>query len=128
MIFKIYRVQNSDCFDESTGECIPVLTYEKPFKKADVVSTGGDDGTLEELVQLCDQHAESLNAHEFCGTHRLLGAVLFNQVGRKKATKILLDIARRGGLHRMSGVCCSTDSFRELKVGEYGRDWNGQYK
>src|SRR5947208_10047142 len=105
-IFEIYRVKNvSEYYDPKTGIAVPYLTYYEPSGNDELMSAGGADATLEELVQLCDQDAESINAHDFCGVHRLLGAVLFRKLGRTTATDIMLDIARRGGLHRMNGVC-----------------------
>lgn len=128
MIFPIYRIKNQDeCYDAKTGDSIPYLTYETPFPPDEVISTGAADATLEELVDLCDHDAENINAHEFCGTHRLMGAVLYHKVGRTAATGIMLDIASRGGLHRMSGVCTRTDSYAELGVGQNGHEWSGQY-
>ena len=87
----------------------------------------GSAATAEALASLCDRAAEDCNAHEFCGTHRLLGALLCRRHGRVEATKTLLFIAERGGLHRMSGVGCDEDAFEELGVGECGKDWEGSF-
>ncbi len=128
MTFTIYRIKNADEFyDVATQEGVPYLTYDVPMAGDEVISTGGTDASLEELVDLCDHDAQNTNAHDFCGTHRLLGAVLYRKLGRPGAVTIMLDIATRGGLHRMSGVCSTTDSFEELGVGECGYDWNGKY-
>lgn len=129
MTHKIYRIKNAaEFYVEATGEAVPYLTYEKPCPPEDkVVGEGASDASLEELVGLCDHDAESRNAHDFCGTHRLLGAVLFRKLGRDVATEIFRDIALRGGLQGMSGVCCESDSYAELGVGKCGHDWNGSY-
>jgi hypothetical protein len=129
MKHQIYRVLDvNECHDIKTGEAIPYLTYDgKVYGDAKVVSRGGKDATLEELVHLCDQDAESRNAHEFCSAHRLLGAVLFRRYGRESATATMLEIALLGGLQGMTGVCSKGDAFRELKVGKAGYDWNGTY-
>lgn len=130
MQHEIYRVLDKDeCYNTTTGEAVPYLTYDgKVFGDAKIISTGGNDASLEELVGLCDQDAESRNAHEFCGSHRLLGAVLFRQYGREAATKTMLEIARFGGLQGMTGVCSKGDAFKELGVGRAGHDWSGTYK
>lgn len=128
---QIYRISDaSECHNVDTGEAIPFLSYDGgdpyfPFHT--ILSTGADDATLEELVRLCDQDAENRNAHDFCGTHRLLGAVLYRQYGREAATATMREIAFLGGLHGMSGVCSGPDAYRELNVGEAGSDWDGTY-
>jgi hypothetical protein len=130
MKHEIYRVLDAAVFsDVATGEAVPHLTYSgRVLGKGRILSTGAADATLEELVGLCDQDAESRNAHDFCGTHRLLGAVLFRQYGRESATKTMREIALLGGLQGMSGVCCDGDAFEELRVGEAGCDWDGTYE
>lgn len=128
MKYAIYRIENADeCHDVKTGAAVPYLTFLKPSAGDKVISKGGQDATLEELVGLCDQAAESCNAHDYCGAHRLLGAVLYRRTGREKATEIMLDIALRGGLHGMGGICCKGDSYEELGVGRSGHDWGGKY-
>ncbi len=125
----IYRVENAENFSGRDGEPVPYLTYEKPNKQAGdrLLSKGGSDATLEELVGLCDHSAENCNAHDFCGVHRLMGAVLYRKCGRLIATAIMLDIAQRGGLHGMGGICVSGDSYKDLGVGKCGYDWDGSY-
>lgn len=126
---EIYRILDKDEFyDTKTGEAVPYLTYDGDvYGDAKVISTGAADATLEELVGLCDHDAENCNAHDFCGTHRLLGAVLFKQYGRDSATATMREIALLGGLHGMSGVCRRDDAYEELGVGECGHDWGGTY-
>ena len=60
--------------------------------------------TLEELADFCDQKAESMNAHEFVGTHRMLAAVLYRKLSRWMATEIIKEIAEQGGLPGMIGM------------------------
>jgi hypothetical protein len=129
MRHEIYRVLDVDaCHNAETGEAIPYLTREgEVYGEAKLLSAGGADATLEELVGLCDQDAESCNAHDFCGAHRLLGAVLFRQYGRDSATATMLHVALLGGLHGMNGVCAEGDAYAELGVGESGYDWDGNY-
>jgi hypothetical protein len=129
MKHQIYRILDvNECFDIATGEAILYLTYDgNVYGDAKVVSTGGSDATLEELVRLCDQDAEDRNAHDFCSVHRLLGAVLFRRYGRESSTATMLEIALLGGLQGMTGVCSKGDAFCELKVGKAGHDWDGTY-
>jgi len=125
----ISRIECRDEFyDIRTG--VPFLTYMEPDDygpEHKLLSTGGDDAKLEELVELADRDAENRNAHDFCGAHRVLGAVLYRELGRWLATLLMLRIARLGGLQGMTGVCCEMDAYSELGVGEAGRDWGGSY-
>jgi hypothetical protein len=125
----IFRViDQAECYDTKTGEAIPYLTYDGAvYGDARILSAGGRDATLEELVGLCDRDAEDRNAHDFCSVHRLLGAVLFAQHGRESATATMLEIALFGGLQGMAGVCTRGDAFAELGVGKAGHDWSGTY-
>jgi hypothetical protein len=125
---QIYRIKNADnCYSTETGEAIPYLTYEEPYVDDELVSSGAADATLEELVQLCDQDAESVNAHDFCGAHRVLGGLLYRETGRANATNLMREIALRRGLHGMNGVCVKGDAYEEFGVGKNGYDWNGTY-
>lgn len=120
----LYRVKNNDYTDRA-GDPVPHITYEKP-PKAELVSNG-DDATLEELAELCDQDAENWNAHDFCGSHRLLASLLHRHCGRGKATEIMLDVAKYGGQHGMAGICRSGNAYADLKVGKCGHDWDGKF-
>ena len=60
--------------------------------------------TLEELTNFCDEEAESRNNHNFVGSHKILSALLFKQLGRKKATIIMQEIAEYSGLDGMMGL------------------------
>ncbi len=123
---QIWRVSDGNYTDRD-GAWLPYLTYDEPATKEEIVSFGANDATLEELVHLCDQDAESCNAHDFCGSHRLLGAVLHRHLGRTMATRIMLDIAMYGGQHGMGGVCTNGDAYADLDVGDINRDWDGEY-
>ncbi len=124
---EIYRVENANNFLSKYGEAIPYLTYEEPGSDDKLIGRGGADATLEELVGLCDHDAENCNAHDFCGSHRLLGAILYRHLGRSQATNIMLDIARHGGQHGMGGICSKGSAYIELGVGKNGFDWDGNY-
>lgn len=82
------------------------------------------DATLEDLADFCDLGAESANAHDFVGAHRLLAALLHKHVGRQKATEILREIAELGGLDEMNGVCEKPTGFAALSVPEPWKDWH----
>jgi hypothetical protein len=129
MRHEIYRILDvTSCYNEATGEAVPYLSYDGTvYGKAKIVSKGGRDATLEELVQLCDHDAEDRNAHEFCGAHRLLAAVLYSRYRRESATATMLEIALLGGLQGMTGICSKGDAYEELGVGEFGHDWSGTY-
>ncbi len=122
---QIWRARDGNLTDRN-GAWLPYLTYEEPAKD-EIVSFGAHDATLEELVELCDHGAENCNVHDFCGSHRLLGAVLHRHVGRAAATKIMLDIAMYGGQHGMGGVCTEGDAYEDLNVGKINHDWDGEY-
>jgi hypothetical protein len=136
MRHQIYRVLGPDFIrgdkpgSENLGEHVSYLTYDGATVGLDekIVGVGGVDATLEELVDLCDHDAENKNAHDFCGSHRLLGAILFRRYGRESATDTMREIALFGGLQGMSGVCSDGDAYEELGVGENGRDWGGKYE
>ena len=130
MKFTIHKLLNDDCTD-LRGNKVPHFAYESNrFKhaKSDIVGDASS-ATLEELVKLCDQDAEDCNSHPFVGVHRILGAVLFLQYGRHEATKTMLFVAERKGLHTMSGdqVPDKETAYKELGVGLAGHDWNGSY-
>lgn len=129
---EIWLIEDKDvCYDEKTGAAVPIYQFVSRGKWEPEASTvlrrDAAKATLEDLVELCDQDAESINAHDYCGAHRLLGAVLYRQLGRAKATKVMREIAERRGLHGMNGICGTRDSYADLGVGENGRDWNGNY-
>lgn len=68
-----------------------------------------NDVTLENVVDLLDQHAESINAHDFVTTHRALAALMVKEIGREAATKVFLRLVSFEGLHGLTGVCGRTD-------------------
>lgn len=126
---KIVLVSDADeCVDEKTGKPIPFYNFADAQDESETfIRSDGKLATLEELAQLCDGDAESINAHDYCGAHRLLASVLYRFTGRKKATKIMLEIAMRRGLHGMGGMCGTADSYAELGVGKNGHHWNGSF-
>ncbi len=128
MRHRIWRVKDGNLTDRN-GAWLPYITYYEPKSKEEIVGpvTETDDATLEELVELCDRGAENCNAHDFCGSHRLLGSLLHRHVGRKMATEIMLDIAMYGGQHGMGGVCTVGHAYGDLNVGEINHDWDGEY-
>lgn len=81
------------------------------------------DATLEQLADMCDLEAESANAHDFVGSHRLLAALLYRHVGRERATAILREVAELGGLDGMNGVCTDGDAFKELGIAGPWKEW-----
>jgi hypothetical protein len=132
MKYPIYRLLNDHVLSEAGGTPIPHFAYVDPTfppQKKEILEKDASKATLEELVHLCDQEAESCNNHEFCGTHLALAALLLHHVPKKKATEILRHIAELGGLDRMSGVQCDTDAAYDLgitkrKKGSF-EDWDG---
>jgi hypothetical protein len=78
--------------------------------------------TLKDLANLCDQNAESINAHDFVGVHRLLSTLLAARVA-DDAYGIMKQIAELGGLHGMNGVCGGENAYSELGVSPPWRDW-----
>ena len=84
---------------------------------------------LEELVQMCDQNAESRNNHDFVGAHRVLATLLFKTLGRKTTKDILVEIAELGGLDGMSGMYVDElengdNAFEELGIKKPWHEWN----
>lgn len=75
-------------------------------------------------ASLCDQEAESSNNHEFVGVHRVLAALLYQKCGRKQATRLMFEIARRGGLDGMAGVGGKDGAYAEFGLPEDWGDWN----
>ena len=61
--------------------------------------------TLEQMADALDQDAENINAHDFVQTHRALAALLYQEIGRRKATVIFRRLMRYSGIHGMLGVC-----------------------
>ncbi len=84
---------------------------------------------LEELVQMCDQEAESRNNHDYVGAHRILATLLFNKLGREKATEIMLEIAEYGGLDAMNRLYAdqlkdNLNAYKDLGIEEPWHDWS----
>ena|SRR5687767_2602305 len=79
--------------------------------------------TLEQLADLCDGDAESSNNHSFVGAHRVLAALLHQQLGREQATRILFEIASHGGLDGMAGIGGKNDAFADFGIKDCWADW-----
>jgi len=97
------------------------------YLDGEIIDSDETHATLEDLVKYCDRDAENCNAHDFCGAHRLLGRVLYDHVGRDKATEIMLAIAKMEGLQGMTGTCKRFDHYQTLNVGTAGTDWVENY-
>ena len=80
--------------------------------------------TLEELADSCDHLAENKNAHEFAGSHRVLAALLYRELGRKKATELMQIIGEYDGLNGMSGVCQRSTAYEDFNLTEYDLEWS----
>lgn len=76
--------------------------------------------TLEEIADFSDTEAEARNSHEYCGTHRILAALLHRKLGREQATAIMREIAEYGGLDGMSGCGGEPDAFADFGIAEHG--------
>lgn len=79
--------------------------------------------TLEALADMCDQGAESTNAHDYVGTHRILAALLHHRLGREQATTIMREITEYGGLDGMSGVAGKDSAFKDFGIEDCWHDW-----
>jgi hypothetical protein len=83
------------------------------------------DATLERMADMLDADAESINAHDFVCCHRGLAVVLFQELGRDKATTVMRRIANYRGLHGMLGVCGRTNpADAEKELGVSLSDWS----
>lgn len=77
------------------------------------------DLTLEVVADFLDHAAENINAHDFVESHKAMAALLYQEVGRKKATEIFRRLLKYRGIHGMIGVCGRGDpklASRELGV------------
>ena len=63
------------------------------------------DLTIEALASYLDQDAENINAHDYCGAHRRLAALLHQMIGHTRTWKVLWKLVEYRGLHGMVGVC-----------------------
>jgi hypothetical protein len=81
--------------------------------------------TLEALAQMMDEAAESCNAHDFVCVHRGLAVILFQELGRADATKVMRRLANYTGLYGMTGVCGEGDvEPAEKELGVSLHDWS----
>jgi hypothetical protein len=97
----------------------PRLAYRNLF----AAGPAAPEATLEQLADLCDQEAESENAHDFVGAHRLLAALLFRRLGRETATAIMREVAELGGLDGMNGICGTDGAYADLGIAWPWKDW-----
>lgn len=87
---------------KSDGDSVAFLSYYEPKPEVGDIAEDVGKPTLEEWAELCDLHAENCNYHDFVGVHKVLGFMLANELGMTQATKIMRQIAQRGGLHRLN--------------------------
>lgn len=80
--------------------------------------------SLEDLANYCDQRAEIMNAHDFVGSHRVLGALLFRRFGRRVAGEIMLEIAEYGGIPDLVGGWNDDAAFEEFGFTHTWADWS----
>ena len=81
--------------------------------------------TLEAMAQLMDEAAENCNAHDFVCVHRGLAAILFQEVGRDEATKVMRRLVNYTGLYGLVGVCGKGDvKTAEKELGVSLHDWS----
>jgi len=108
--------------DNSTPEFLTTADYFPHMREP-----RPEEITLEALTQLMDENAERCNAHNFVCVHRGLAAILFREVGRKAATKIMRRLVNYGGLHGLIGAYGQGDvgnAEEELEVSLHGwKEW-----
>lgn len=80
-------------------------------------------GDLEKIADRCDRRAESRNNHEVVGMHRLLAALLYEELGYAVATEIMRHISRLGGLDGMNGLDWHRTAHKVLHVPEGTDAW-----
>lgn len=97
------------------------LEYEDEVWEGEIIKNY--DPSLEELADFCDQNAESGNNYAFCGSHRILAALLHKTLGREQATKVMLGIAEYGGLDGMSGVGGGKSAYADFGIKEPWWNW-----
>jgi hypothetical protein len=90
----IYVYTEEDC----DGVEVEYLTYERTGARKAKPS----ELTPERIAEFLDQDAENRNAHDFCGVHVKL-LVMLKVYSCAKA--IMLQLAERGGLQGLNGVC-----------------------
>ena len=95
---------------EEDGECW--IGYESDYsKKYNKIVNENPTTDIKEIVDLCDQEAESRNNHGFVCLHRLLAKMLIGEVGEDYATNIMKTIAEYGGLDGMNGCGGEPDAY-----------------
>jgi hypothetical protein len=97
--------------------------YQDPdIKRTDPATL--ENVTTEGLAEMCDGGAESRNAHDFVGAHRMLAALLIQSIGKDATKRAMWHIASHGGLDRASGVCSSDDAWSDVGLLEPWSDWS----
>lgn len=80
--------------------------------------------TIEAVSDALDRDAESSNAHDFVGSHKALAALMFKNLGRAQATKVVIELANFRGLHGLTGVagCGDEDANRKAIGAEFFKE------
>jgi hypothetical protein len=58
--------------------------------------------TADQLAEYCDQECENANYHDLVGAHRELVLIISSETDDETARKIMLTVAKRGGLHEIA--------------------------
>lgn len=66
-------------------------------KASEAVPATSANTTLEQLVNYCEDEAESANYHSFCGAHEKLAAVIVEASNGFVAKRVFFTIAEAGG-------------------------------
>ena len=105
------------------GDTLECLDYDDNIEWVHKVIDMDPKPIAEEYAWMCDMKAEGRNAHDFVQVHMLLTGLIVKAIGRETATIIMREIAERGGLDGMNGICGfdDYDSFIEFGL-KSGRD------
>jgi hypothetical protein len=85
--------------------------------------------TLERICLMLDRNAESCNAHDYVGAHRLLCALLIIECGEQMAFKVMRRLASIEGIHGLTGCRGrgigdkATEEWLKVPITERS-DWN----
>lgn len=105
---EIWLIEDADECADKNGNAIPFYKFVgDTFKPSEstVRAKHAAKATLHELADLCDQDAETMNAHDYAGVHRLLGTMMLRVISKTEATRIMRHVAEHRGLHGMNGLC-----------------------
>lgn len=92
-----------------------MLDYGEDFNDDEKRPARLSEITVDSLADMLDRHAENCNAHDFCGCHRGLGAILKQELPNKTALRVMRRLANYEGLHGMCGVAGAGDVERAEK-------------